>query len=255
MTPLGKYYRVEAIVLRSILFGEGNLLLTLLTLDGSKLRAVAWGARKLTSRKMGHLEPLTRVDLALSRSLNNADTVSQAYSMETFSVLKADLNSTAKGFYLAELVDGFAMEDSPNPSLYTLLLDTLHLLQNSECTDVLIFYFQLCLLRINGFMPELYHCVECRDVISSGDHGFIISLGGVICTRCGPKHSGILSLSVQALKVLRYFHRSKRFDSYGLRISSLLQEEIRIILDTATRYWLDREIKSMGFMDQVTGRR
>ena len=72
--PSGRLYRTEGIVLKTAPLGEGDLLVTLVAEDGSKLRAMAWGARKLTSRKMGHLETLTRVDLALSRG-RNMDTI------------------------------------------------------------------------------------------------------------------------------------------------------------------------------------
>ena len=64
---VARTYRTEGIVLRSFPTGEGGLIVALLQSDGAKLRAMAWGARKLTSRKIGHLEPLTRVEASFSR--------------------------------------------------------------------------------------------------------------------------------------------------------------------------------------------
>ena len=246
-----KLYRTEAIVLKSAPLGEGHLLVTLLDRDGSKLRAVAWGGRKLTSRKMGHLEPLTRVDLALSRGRADLDGVSQAQGLESFGALKSDLEATAKAIYLAELVDGFASEGSDNPPLYDLFLNTLRMLQESPDTEVAVPYFQLNLLNVSGFMPELYRCVECRQRVSPGDHQFSVDLGGALCGRCVPLGARISPLSLQAMKVLRYFDRSGHPDMAGLRVSGLLYQEVRSILDAATRYWLDRDVHSRDFMDHV----
>ena len=59
--------RAEAVVLRHTDWGEADRLLTLYTREQGKVRAVAKGARKINSRKAGHLEPFTRVKLQLAR--------------------------------------------------------------------------------------------------------------------------------------------------------------------------------------------
>ena len=60
-------FRLEAVVLRHNDWGEADRLLGLFTLEMGKLRALAKGVRKLRSRKAGHLEPFTRVNLLLAR--------------------------------------------------------------------------------------------------------------------------------------------------------------------------------------------
>ena len=248
--PSGRLYKTEGIILKTAPVGEGALLVTLVAEDGSKLRAMAYGARKLTSRKMGHLETLTRVELALSKG-RSMDTINQVHGVESFTALRGSLESTAKAFYLAELMDGFAVEGSANPSLYNLFLDTLRKVQGTEEDNVSLLRFQLSLLRVNGFMPELYRCVECRIQIPPGDHRFTVNLGGVLCSRCVPAGGVIAPLSLQALKVLRHFHRSAELDASRLRISSSLYEEISSILDGAIRFWLDKDLRSRKFVDQV----
>ncbi len=246
---VSRLYRAEGIVLKTTTMGEGDLQVTLLTRDGSKLRAVAWGARKLTSRKMGHLEPLTRVDLALSKG-RDLDSIGQAQSVESFVGLRGNLEATAKAIYLAEMVESFANEGSANPPLYSLFLETLRTLDNYPEMDALVPYCQLNLLKVLGFMPELYQCVECRCEISPGEHRFSVELGGVMCTRCSSGAS-VMPLSIQALKVLRFFDRSAHSDLTGLRTSDALNGELRSILDRAIRYWLDRDVRSRQFMDHL----
>ncbi|MGZ9234980.1 MAG: DNA repair protein RecO, partial [Anaerolineales bacterium] len=73
-------FRVDAVVLRHSDYGEADRLLTLYTRQLGKTRAVAKGARKIASRKAGHIEPFTHVKLQLAKGrdmliLTQADTV------------------------------------------------------------------------------------------------------------------------------------------------------------------------------------
>lgn len=245
-----RLFKTVGIVLKTAPYGEADLLVTLISQDGSKLRAMAWGARKMNSRKMGHLDTLTRVDLDLYRG-PSMYSIRQALNLESFVVLKSRLDATARAFYLAELVDGFAVEASPNPPLYNLFLDTLRAVQDAPEDNEPILKFQLEMLRVNGFMPELYRCVECRRDVEAGKHRFVVSLGGVICTDCASKREGATPLSLPALKTLRHFHRNGDVESSRIRISPELYEEVRAVLDRAIRYWLDRDVRSRRFVVQV----
>ena len=245
-----RMFKTEAVVLKTSPYGEADLLVTFISQDGSKLRAMAWGARKMNSRKMGHVDSLTRVALDLYRGANMYS-VRQVLSLESFVLLKSRLDSTARAFYLAELVDGFSVEGSPNPPLYDLFLDTLRAVQEAPEDNEPILKFQLELLRVNGFMPELYRCVECRESVKPGRHRFVVGLGGVICSACASRREGSAPLSLPALKTLRHFHRNGDAETTRIRISPDLYEEVRAVLDRAIRYWLDRDVRSRRFIVQV----
>ena len=247
---VGRLYRTEAIVLKADLLGEADLLVSLLTWDGAKLRAMAWGARKLTSKKMGHLEPLTRVDLALARG-RSLNTINQAQGVENFTRLKSNLESISKGICLAELVEGFATEGGTDQALYSLFLDTLRFLEKSPEVDLALPFFELHLLKVSGFMPQLYRCVECWEKVPGTDLRFSVDLGGVLCTRCIPTVARITPLSLQAMKVLRFFDQSQLSALINLRVSGSLFRELRALLDGSVRYWLDREVQAKGFVEHL----
>ena len=182
--------------------------MVLLQSDGAKLRAMAWGARKLTSRKIGHLEPLTRIEASLSRG-RDMDNLVQVQGVEAFSDVKKDLGATSRALYYVELVDAFAVEESANPPLYKLFHSALRDLVNDQEVNIAMVHFQWHLLRICGFMPELYICVECQQMIAPGNHRFSVELGGVLCSKCGSVRSSSVCLSLAALKVLSLIHISE----------------------------------------------
>ena len=82
-----KSFRSQGIVLESKPLSEADLMVTLLTSDEGKLRAVARGARKTTSKLVGHLEPLNRVDISVARG-KEFQYVSQAQVLDNFLPLK-----------------------------------------------------------------------------------------------------------------------------------------------------------------------
>jgi DNA repair protein RecO (recombination protein O) len=102
-------YRTEAIVLKAQDYGETDKLLTLLTPQVGKLRAVAKGVRKPNSRMGGHLDLFTRSNLFLARG-RNLDIVTQAVALEHFTAMRHDLARSTYAHYVADLLDGFTVE-------------------------------------------------------------------------------------------------------------------------------------------------
>jgi DNA repair protein RecO (recombination protein O) len=102
--------RVEAVVLRHTDWGEADRLLVLYTREAGKLRAIAKGARRLRSRKAGHLEPFTRVTLMLARG-RDLWIVTQAQTVNAYLPLREDLLRTSYAIYVMELLDRFTYEE------------------------------------------------------------------------------------------------------------------------------------------------
>ncbi|MQF64530.1 DNA repair protein RecO [SAR202 cluster bacterium AC-409-J13_OGT_754m] len=244
-----RLYRVEGLVLKTSFLGDRDVLVTLIASDGSKLTAMAWGARKLTSRKMGHIEQLNQIDVTLYRG-RNMPSISQVQSMDNFQILKGNLERLSQSLYITELVDGFAMEANSNPELYTLFLDCLHALQDSNANHMIVPFFQFNLLSVCGHMPELYRCVECGHVLDSYSNRFCIELGGLLCDNCKPELWRVRFVNDDTIDILRLFNSSPNFPRSSTT-SEDIYRELRSILDKSIRYWLDKDVQSSDFMDHV----
>ena len=243
-------YHCEALTLKNTPLGEADLLVTLFTREHGKLRAVAKGARRSNSKLVGHLEPLTQVSLTMAHG-RNLDYVSQAQVIGNFNPLKNDLKAITKGFYVAELVDGFGAEANPNQPLYHLAVETLHSIGNDPESDLYLRFFELHLLRVSGFRPELYRCVECRRDLAQGNHRFSPNVGGTLCMDCHPTEAHIRPLSLRALKVLRLLDRSQPTEIPSLHMSDTLAQELQSLLGVTIEYWLDKHIRSNSFLQQL----
>src|SRR5512136_990856 len=103
-------FRVEAVVLRHADWGEADRILTLYSREQGKIRAIAKGARKIRSRKAGHLEPFTYITVQLAKS-RDMPIVTQVETLEAYLPLREDLVRTGYTAYVVELLDRLTYDE------------------------------------------------------------------------------------------------------------------------------------------------
>jgi DNA repair protein RecO (recombination protein O) len=244
-------FHAEAVVLRHSDWGEADRLLTLYTRERGKVRAIAKGARKIASRKAGHLEPFTRVKLQLAQG-RDLLIVTQAETIDGYQPLREDLTLTGYAAYVLELLDRFIPdEEVALPSLFRLLTETLSRLASQPDPWLTVRSYEMRLLDFLGFRPQLFACANCENEIQAEDQYFSAALGGAICPRCGQGLPGLWPVSVSALKYLRHFQRSDYRAAVRARPDPESQKEIETVMQGYFQYLLERELNTPGFMKRV----
>jgi DNA repair protein RecO (recombination protein O) len=242
--------RVEAVVLRHMDWGEADRLLWLFTRELGKVRVVAKGVRKLHSRKAGHLEPFTRVGLLLARG-REMMIVTQAEAVDTFPLLRDDLLRMGYASYVVELLDRFTYEEGQNIPMYRLLAETLSRLCTETDSSLVVHYYEMRLLDLLGFRPQLFHCVQCGNEIQPEDQFFSAAQGGVLCPTCGVNAPGARPISMQALKFLRHYQRSSYSEAKRAHPASAHYREMEILLQYYLTYLLERGLNTPEFLRRV----
>jgi len=250
MAAAERSLRVEAVVLRHLDWGEADRLLTLFTREHGKLRCVAKGVRKLRSRKAGHLEPFTRVALMLARG-HDLWIVTQAETVEAYLSLRDDLERTAYAAYILELVDRFMYEEGENRALYTILVDVLGRINSPEDAFLAVRYFEMRLLDIIGFRPQLFTCVACGETIQAQDQFFSFQQGGILCPKCGLYAQEARPASQAALKFMRHFQRSNYATAIRATLPPAVRRELEGLLHAYLIYLLERDLNSPAFLREV----
>ena len=249
--PRFRSLRVDAVVLRHSDYGEADRLLTLFTRQLGKTRAVAKGARKIASRKAGHIEPFTHVKLQLAQG-RDMFIVTQADTVDAYLSLRDDLALTALASYVLELLDRFSYEDqTENLALFRLLTDTLSRLASHADAWLVVRYYEMRLLDHVGFRPQLFECANCGRTVQPEDQFFSFSAGGVICPRCGRGLKHVHSVSVETLKYLRHFQRSSYAEAVRARPSLEVQKEAESLMQGYFTYLLERELNTPGFLKKI----
>lgn len=248
-------YRTEAVVIRTRNLGEADKILTLFTKKEGKVNAVARGSRRTRSRFLGISQPLTHSRLLIFRG-ENLDSVSQGEILHAWLHLREDLLKMAYATYIVELLDQLTEERDPQEEVYRLLVNTLqHLnIEDSQEGNITRF-FELHLLRLTGFQPQLDLCVRCGRFIDGGGAGLRFSPvdGGVLCPDCGEKQSGSLKLSSTSHQVMRHLLSTDLQRLSVLKISHTCQQEIEKLVQAFINYQLGRPLKSREFLETVRG--
>ena len=177
-------YRDEGIVLRTHKLGEADRIVTLLTRQHGRVRAVARGVRKTTSRFGSRLEPFTHVDVMFAEG-RSLDTVTQAETRTPFAgALGGDYERYTAGTVMLEIADRLASEEKqPMLQQFLLLVGGLRAMAAGEHgpSQVLDSYL-LRSLAVAGYAASFDHCVRCGE---EGPHRwFHLAAGGVLCADC-----------------------------------------------------------------------
>ncbi|MBA3370311.1 MAG: DNA repair protein RecO [Thermoleophilaceae bacterium] len=177
-------FKTEAIVLRSIRFGEADRVLHLYTAERGRIGAIAKGVRRPRSRFGGRLEPFFRTQLVLHEGRGELSTVTAAETVHAHPALRERRGALERATQACDAVLRLFDAAEPNRPAYHLLCRELALLDADAATATRAhgLAFRLKLVLAAGFLPELASCAACGD----REHlsGFSASAGGVVCDGC-----------------------------------------------------------------------
>jgi DNA repair protein RecO (recombination protein O) len=245
-------YRAEAIVLKRTDFGETDRLLTLYTAHVGKIRAIAKGIRRPTSKMAGHLELFTHSQLLIARG-RNLDIVTQSETISSFLPLREDIVRTTYAHYVSEVLDKATPEHLESYPLYALLLATLERIASASRPEMAIRMYEMQLLEHLGYRPQLHTCAHCGVELRPVPNFSTEQAGGILCSECGGHGSFVSTLSVNALKVLRLLQSGNYQMASQVRLTEELGREIELHLRSALRHALEVDIKSLAFLNRVRG--
>jgi DNA repair protein RecO (recombination protein O) len=191
-------YRDEAVVLRVQKLGEADRIITLLTKRNGRVRAVAKGVRRTTSKFGATVEPFSHVDVQLypGRSL---DIVTQTESLHAYGEqLVRDYPRYTAGTAVLETAERLTAEEhEPSLKLYLLVVGALRALTEDRDPSLVLDAFLLRAMAVSGYEPALMRCGRCGEV---GPHRwFNIAGGGSTCSDChepGEATVGALTLEL-----------------------------------------------------------
>ena len=246
--PERRTSRTLAVVTSRFRLGEADRVLTLISPERGKFKAIAKGVRKPTSRLGGGVEPFAELEVALAAG-RTFDVVTQVRPQRVWLGLRSRLMSSAVAWYAAELVERATSEEQPEPELYALLLRSWDLLEAGASDALVARWSELALLDATGHGPELDHCVNCGRAPQVGESlRWDEAAGGTLCSH----HGEGVPFSSDGLRLMRSLRRFAPEQLAELRLPTGPLQEVDRALRAAILHLYGREPKSRSFLDEVS---
>lgn len=186
-------YKTTGLVIGRTNLGEADRIITIMTDDRGKLRAVARGVKKIKSRLAGHIEPFSRVELMLAEG-RSLDVITSAQLLWYPHSLTQDFAKLSRAFMIAAMLDRLTEEHLSQPELLASAQETLDGLETGVDPALAELYFKLRLLAILGYQPQLEHCAVCHSSDQALSWRLSPERGGLVDSGC----SSVLDPAVDA---------------------------------------------------------
>lgn len=245
--------RVEGIVIRSVAYGEGNLIVTLFTGEYGKVGVMVRGAKKTKSRHAAVTQLYTYGDYVFYQSkAGSLGTLNHAELLNAYTGVRGDLRRSAFASYFAELTDRLVPDGEASAHLFEQLRGAMEALDAGKDPQVVGFLYELKLFHFAGVSPIANGCAGCGDAPNAAEPlGWSPRTGGLVCVRCGARSQDRLPLPPAAAKLLPLLQRADLRSLGDVRVKT----ETKQALKQALRAWMDTHVdvrlKTRSVLEQI----
>ena len=240
-SPDPQFIKSDSIILRRSEYSETSLVLLLLTRDHGTMSALAKGARRPKSIFEGEIDLLVRGQAVIIVSQRSSLHILAEFSCrERYLGLRKATHRVAAAQYVAGIAADASPEGEGEPQIYDLLANTLSGLEGGDVSAVVAF-FQVHVLKLSGYMPDLRTCAECGAHIENAAVTYSYTCRGVICRKCRAEGDRTVKLSRAAVSLIGSLARGRAVMASRLRIAPALARETVSFLGHIIAAAFDRE--------------
>ncbi|MZH46298.1 MAG: DNA repair protein RecO, partial [Nitrospinae bacterium] len=223
-------YKTRAIVIKSMNLSESDRLVTFMTENHGKVKCVAKGARKVKNRFWGALEPMSLIHLIyFGKEHQSLFRLNQSDIIESFQTIREDFDKLYTGVYFLDLIDAMVLEGHWDPEIFSLLYQALAALDHQTELDPLRRLFEVRLLSLSGYKPQLENCVICRKKHENGMLPFSYTHNGIVCSSCSGKAKIDIQFSVGTKNYLKKLLNVEIKTCERLKFPKSQTEEIEMV--------------------------
>jgi len=246
-------HKTDAIVLRSLAYGESDLIMTFFTAGFGKLKGIAKGARRSKKRFVNALDLFCRSDVVFSRKgTEGLALIDSCDVREHYPGIREDLERTLVATYFVDLVDQFSSEGKRDSELFRELQDFLGIVGSGNSSETMIRIFELRLLKRAGYEPVLDHCLACKTQIHTiPTLMFSVKEGGIFCAQCAPGRSENFKASCGTIRTLLLGKEMDLPKIRQLMVTAKTESESRAILAGFIRHLLGKELNSFRMLNEI----
>ncbi len=244
------FSKTLAITLRRTDYKDSSQIVTFYTRDFGKIQTLAKGVKRSVKGISGGIDLLTYNHIVFIRKGSSALNILTEWALrDDFHLLRENPKKYYSAFYILELVREFTEENDKNEQLFDIFVNTLREITNKVDPTVNTIAFEVQMLALLGYMPEINHCVSCKVNVHSKRISFFSALeGGLICSDCGRGIREKVKISAGTIATLNYLVGRKIQNAGRLSIQPFLQDDIKRVLRYYLSFILNKKLKMWRYI-------
>lgn len=244
--------QTEAIVLKKRDYSETSLLVDFFTKNSGKVKTIIKGAKRNKTNIVGDLAIFSHNHIVFYESKHSdINKLTQCQLLDRFGPIRTDIKRIAIASYFIELVDNLSSLYDPSPQIFDTLLWSLKSLKDNMNPRIISVIFQIKLLLLSGILPDLKSCCVCKTEGVSKNSFFSVLLGGVLCKDCADNEPSGIRISEGVLATMENISNIPVREKMNLDIKEPIRTELDGMLNEIFRFHIDRNLKSLEFLNKV----
>jgi DNA repair protein RecO (recombination protein O) len=249
-------FKTQAIVIRSLSYGESDRIITFFTEDFGKLKGIAKGARRSKKRFQNALNLFTHVRLLFfDREGMGLVRAEGCDVLNAFPKIREDLKKIVYGNYFLELVNEMAGEREAHSEAFDLLLSFLSTLEGAEPKEEQLRMFEVRMLSVFGYQPNMKKCDLCKrsweELTEAPRAFFSLEKGSLICEPCSRFQRDLIPLSLGTARLIEKISETELSKTGRLRFTPQALSESRELLPRFISYQLGKELRSLKALGMI----
>lgn len=245
--------KTAGFILKSLHYGESDLIVTFYSNDFGKINGIAKGAKRSKKRFANSFEPFSLANVIFTSRIHSTLVFINACDViEHYRGIRENLEKTLIASYFIDLADQFSPEGKKNESAFELLRDFLQLLNTEKASDAVVRFFELRFLAVCGFEPTLDHCISCKtQVLNGNNYYFHPASGGIQCVNCVRPDGNNQTISAGTVRSLLL---GRNMDTNKIRLFSMperMANEASNMFCVFISHILGHDVQSRQVMEQV----
>jgi len=244
-------YLSPAIVLRTIPYGESDLLVFFFTPGQGRLKAIAKGARKSRNRFVNCLDvfSLTRLEFSTRRT-GEFHLLQSGRLMDAFPGLRRSFTALSRASFMVELTEVLFPTGVVEPEMYESLRGSLDRLGREGKGDAAVILFEIRAMALGGFGIHLESCTVCgRTYRNEGRAVFLCESGGIACLGCRSESAVAPVIGPEAARLIRRVQDGPWEAVRNAVVSEGVAAEIRPVLRMHRNRRLEKGLRTSQYVD------
>jgi len=233
----------QVIILKEVEYKDYHKIIHGFSRNNGKISFLARNAKKQRNKNISILKIFSHVDIVLYKGkglpiLNNSEIINNFYKIND------DYNKYVYACYIAELLNNITIEE-PNEKIFEMTLKFFTLMEKYKNVSNMVTGFELKIISILGFRPQLSYCVSCHK---KSYKNFSINQGGLICSKCQRDNDYLIKINNKDINTLNKLLKSKLEDIQDMGISIHIKKIVRNYL----MYYIDKyDFKSLNLLEDL----